>query len=608
MNKKKLLAFALSLVMIAGSFSACGDSSTPGKNNDKELEEAPESLSIVSDEEKTTVADVTAITAGVDGSGKVVDKEGIVDVSGHKVYSTGSKDSHGAVIYTTGKKAPNGQLLYTKNEKDSFGEQIYYLGSYGKDGKLNLIPTTEKPDYKSNQTPKYGPKTERTTTLTIGFEDKTTFKITDAKSNYVKYFGGTGMDNFYAVAPCADGGFVGVGTSQSTDGDLEGASKDWDDHSFIVKYTAAGEQSWKYSVGGDGAVSLTAITELKDGSIVAVGSTMATDIAAPKNSMSASSIVVKLDNSGNFVWMYSFPGDEKQAGDYASCVAATPDGGFVVGGKASTSAGFFTGDYGNIKAYLFKFDKNCNIKWRRILSGSKSNNFQAVAVAENGDVYAVCTTASTDGDFVGLIDGADYTLNSILIKLNKKGDLQWKKNLDSTGNSEFTTICALKDGCVIGGNYKVYKRADGIYRVTYGKTDTFLIRFNANGEVNWSRAFGGSGDDYITGIAKIDGGFAICGRTSSTNYDFEKQSLGGETDGFVALLNENGKTCTVYMLDGKLADGATGICSLADGSAAVCGWTQSNDKFFAASKVKKQYKGFVANFTAVTEETSTTKK
>ena len=83
MNKKKLLAFALSLVMIAGSFAACGNSATPGKNNDKELEEAPESLAILSNEEKTTVADVTAITAGVDNSGKVVDKEGIVFTEGH---------------------------------------------------------------------------------------------------------------------------------------------------------------------------------------------------------------------------------------------------------------------------------------------------------------------------------------------------------------------------------------------------------------------------------------------------------------------------------------------------------------------------------------------
>ena len=608
MNKKKLLAFALSLVMIAGSFAACGNSATPGKNNDKELEEAPESLAILSDEEKTTVADVTAITAGVDNSGKVVDKEGIIDISGHRVYSTGSKDSHGAVIYTTGKKAPNGQLLYTKNEKDSFGEQIYYLGSYGKDGKLNLIPTTEKPDYKSNKTPKYGPKTERTTTLTIGFEDSTTFKITDAKSSYAKYFGGTGMDSFNSIAACADGGFVGVGTSQSTDGDLNGVSKDWEEHSYVVKYTAAGDKVWTYNIGGDNIISLTGITELKDGSIVAVGSTLASDTDAPINSKIVSSIIVKLDKDGKLIWMYSFPGDKEQEGDYASCVAATPDGGFVVGGKASTNAGFFTGDYGKIKAYLFKFDKNCNIKWRRILSGSKSNNFQKVAVAENGDIYAICVTASNDGDFAGLIDGMAYTLNSVLVKLDKKGNLQWKKNLDSTGNSEFTSICALKDGCVIGGNYKVYKRADGIYRVTYGKTDIFLIRCNANGEVNWSRAFGGSGDDFITGITKINGGFAICGRTGSENYDFEKQSLGGEDDGFVALLNENGKTCAVYMLDGKLSDSATGICTLADGSAAVCGWTQSNDKFFVASKANKQYKGFIANFTAVTEETSTTKK
>lgn len=611
MNKKKLTAFALSLVLISGSFAACGNSKTPGTGNDKELKEAPESLSIVSGETTTAKADVTAITAGTDKDGKVVDDKGIIDISGHKIYSTGVKDSNGMLIYTTGKKASNGKILYTKNEKNSFGEQIYYRGGYGSDGELHIYPTTDKPDYSSNNVPVKGPKTEKTTTVTIGYEPTVDFNITDVKSNYIKFFGGSASDTYVSISACKNGGYVTVGDSTSTDGEMNGVDKDYANTSVVVKYDKSGEQLWKYVIGGDDLIYLTAVAELKDESVVAVGSTFATDTAAPLNSQSSSTIIVRIDKDGKLIWMYSFPGDKEQTGDFASCVAATPDGGFVVGGKATTNAGFFSGDFGKIKAYLFKFDKNCNIKWRRILSGSMSNNFQAVSVADNGDIYAVCVTASKDGDFSDLIEGLQLTQNSVLVKLNKKGELQWTKKLDGTGNSEFKAVKALDDGCIVGGNYTVFRRADGIFSSSHGESDIFIIRCSENGDVNWARNFGGSRADYITGITQVDGGFALSGRTKSADYDFQGQKVGGGDDGFVAFISEKGKTCTVYMLDGKNDDAATGICTLSDGTVTASGWTLSKDSAFIKSGANNQYQAFVMNFATVTKTqktTTTTKK
>lgn len=601
MNKKKIIASALSLVLILGSFSACGNSKNPGSNNKDELNKAPDSLAVISDAEKAPAVEVTAITAGVDSAGNVVDKEGITDVSGHKVYSTGQKDSNGMLIYTTGKLSTDGKILYTKNTMDSFGNQIYYTGTYDSDGKLVLTTTAEKPDYTTNDKPSAIPATPKTTTSTIGYKGNESFVISDVNSTYVKYFGGSGLDTFNSVDNCKDGGYVTAGISQSYNGDLEGVDKDWSAFSMIVRYNASGEQLWKATFGGDSNVGFNDVAELKDGSIVAVGYTFASDTVAPKNSMNSTTYIVRVDKNGNTIWEYSFPGDPEQVGDFAECVSATPDGGFIVGGKASTDAGFFSGDLGKIKAYLFKFDKNCNIKWRRVLSGSMSNSFTAASVADNGDIYAICVTSSTDGDFSGLIVGKDYTSNSMLVKLNKKGELQWSKNLDGTGNSEFKAICALDDGCILGGNYTVYKRADGIFSVTYGKSDIFIMRCNEKGEVFWTRSFGGSQADYITGITPVEGGFAISGQTKSVDYDFQGQKIGGEEDGFVAYLNNKGQTCTIFSLDGNNSDGAQDICTLNDGTVIVCGWTKSNKNSFVGSEAGNQYKAYVYNFKAVSE-------
>lgn len=602
MNKKKIIASVLSLALVLGSFAACGNSSTPGKKNEKEFKDSPDSVTIIDEKMKTTAADVTAITAGVDKNGKVVDDKGITDISGHKIYSTGEKDNVGQTIYTTGKKASNGKTLYTKNTKDSFGKQIYYTGEYDKTGKLKLYTTTEKPDYTSNEKPTKPVPTTTTTTTTIGYKTTSNLTIKDAKLNYTKYFGGTGLDTYRAITPCKDGGYVAVCYTDSKNGSLDGANKEWGGSVAAVKYTAAGEQVWKYVLGGNGEIMAEDVAELKDGSLVIVGSTAAKNTDAPVRTQTVSTIIIRLNKDGSLLWMYSFPGDKEQKADYASSVAATPDGGFVVGGKANSTAGLFSGGKAST-AYLFKFDKNCNVKWRKTLAGSKSNNFSGVAVAKNGDIYAACTTTSTDDDFAGLINGKSYAKNTVLLKFDKNGNMKWSKNLDGTGNSEIDKLYATADGgCVAAGSYTIFKRADGIYRINYGDSDGYAIRYDADGNVCWAHNYGGSKADYILGIAEIDNGFALVGRTQSDDYSFQGYTHGGEEDGFVMLINENGEVCTTYLLDGTKGDSAMCVCPLNDGTFVAAGYTKSSDNVFAGSKASGQAMAFVSNFSAITEE------
>lgn len=604
-DKKKIIIIAVAAcVVIAGVIFgvlfANRNTKDPGKKNDSIMDKAPEGIAIMSDDEKTTAADVTAITAGTDKDGKVVDSTGITDISGHKIYDTGERNKSGNIIYTTGKKASNGQILYTLNKADSFGKQIYYTGGYV-DGKLLLTNTVETPDYTTNDTPKKGNTNVTTTTTTAGYKGTSNIQITGAKADYYKYFGGTGIDAFRAVSECADGGFVAVCLSESYNGDFEGTSKDWSVHSAIVKYDASGKLLWKYIVGGEGMISLEDIAELEDGTIVAVGSTSTKDTL---NSKLTSSIIIRMDKDGKCMWTYSFPGDKEQSGDFADCVAATPDGGFVVGGKAVTTGGFFSGE-NERTAYLFKFDKNCNIKWRRTLAGSMSNTFDAVSVADNGDIYATCVTTSSDGDFAALIKGKGASTNSVLVKLDKNGKLEWSKNLDGSGNSEYKAVCATEDGgCVVAGSYTISKRADGIYSLCYGKSDCYIIRYDAKGNVCWAKSFGGSKNDHVYGITEIKGGFVLVGNTQSVDYSFTGCSLGGEQDAFLIYLNESGELSYAETYGGKYGDQFTGVCTLADGSIAVSGTTKSIDGAFTGSGAANQFKAVVAKFTTATKDAS----
>lgn len=601
MNKYKIIALLLVLAMSLCLFSACGDSATPGEKNDKLISETPDDLDIVDDELKKGAEEITAITGATDPNGKVTDATGIVDKAGHRIYSTGLKDNYGKTIYTTGKKDSKGNILYTKNETDTFGDMIYYTGKY-KDGKLELEQTNESPDYSSNETPTTKASAAKiTTSTTVGVKKPSKESVDEAKCEYTKFFGGSGLDAFRDIIGCKDGGFVAAGISASKDGDYKGVSGEWEmQHTSLVKYSSDGKIEWKYITGGNSQVNFNDVIELKDGTIVAAGQTAATSGDVVKTASTNSAFIVRLKADGTFMWKYVFPSDASSTGEYISSLAATPDGGFVAGGKAISESGFFTGTQkGGTKAFIFKFDKNGNIKWRKVLQGSKSNIISALAVNSDGDIYATCVTMSTDGDFSGIRFNKIRTENTVLLKLNKKGDLDWAEYLQGSGKSEFNTLAVTDDGgCVVGGTFTIYKRADGIYTMNYGKRDGYVLRYNSKGQVCWSRLIGGADDDSVLGIACIKGGFAVVGQSKSSTEDFQGYKVGGGSDGYILYLNDEGKTTATVRLNGAQDDSAMDVAVLSDGSIAIAGWTKSDDQAFNGSNAKKQYMGYVSRYTA----------
>ena len=601
MNKYKIIALLLVLAMSLCLFSACGDSATPGEKNDKLISETPDDLDIVDDELKKGAEEVTAITGATDPNGKVTDATGIVDKAGHRIYSTGLKDNYGKTIYTTGKKDSKGNILYTKNENDTFGDMIYYTGKY-KDGKLELEQTNESPDYSSNETPTTKASAAKiTTSTTVGVKNPSKESVDEVKCEYTKFFGGSGLDAFRDIIGCKDGGFVAAGISASKDGDYKGVSGEWEmQHTSLVKYSSDGKVEWKYITGGNSQVNFNDVIELKDGTIVAAGQTAATSGDVVKTASTNSAFIVRLKADGTFMWKYVFPSDASSTGEYISSLAATPDGGFVAGGKAISESGFFTGTQkGGTKAFIFKFDKNGNIKWRKVLQGSKSNIISALAVNSDGDIYATCVTMSTDGDFSGIRFNKIRTENTVLLKLNKKGNLDWAEYLQGSGKSEFNALAVTDDGgCVVGGTFTIYKRADGIYTMNYGKRDGYVLRYNAKGQVCWSRLIGGADDDSVLGIACIKGGFAVVGQSKSSTEDFQGYKVGGGSDGYILYLNDEGKTTATVRLNGTQDDSAMDVAVLSDGSIAIAGWTKSDDQAFNGSNTKKQYMGYVSRYTA----------
>ena len=438
----------------------------------------------------------------------------------------------------------------------------------------------------------------------------TTPPVSALSSDWVNTSGGKSHQVMVDSA-AVDGGVVAVGiTFQKPDGSTSDRSS-----GIIIKRNENGKVAWSTIVGGGNTVttdnnttSFESVAVLKDGSIVAAGYTHAQDVlgatdADYKCKGTIEGIVSKFNSKGELLWTKLYGGSK---GDMLYSVAATPDGGFVIGGKAESDDFDLKNLASSIrKAFIFKCDANGNIQWKRALSGSKHNAVQDMVVTPAGEVYVDIECISGDGEFAQ-IEGTQTTKRTtVILKLDPNGNTVWQKALYDAGSTELHSIALADDGgCVVAGQYSSKASGNeatfkGIYNGgNPGTFDGMIVKINSNGSIGWFLPLIGFENDFITGITKVGGGYAVSGYTTSTNRDFSINNR-GNYDSFIYTLNNYGSKKNIYSLGGSMADNARGICS--DGSSALylCGSTNSGDGYFASCDIKgteNTAAGFISKF------------
>ncbi len=426
-------------------------------------------------------------------------------------------------------------------------------------------------------------------------------KLSGITPGFIKTFGSTGNDMFARVKATADGGFAAVGLYAAANGDCAEADEGWiGTKSMIVKYNAKGEVEWKSFLGGDNSVTFASFTQLADGSFIAAGQTQSSDLGV-KEGRKIEMLLVKYNAKGEKQW-HKVVGGTKY--EYFSSVTATPDGGFIAGGKAESSDGDFEGLKDNmIKAVLIKYDADGNVRWKRAMGGSKHNDVEGLAVNAAGDIFAAYVTNSDDGDFASIAGRGEA--DTVIVKYDKNGTFQWVNSFSGSGDDEMTFVAPSPDGgCVIGGRFNIDAKSDGSFDPYHnaGGYDGFLVKYNKNGTIGWVKSIAGFLNDRISGIEPITGGYAVVGATESKNRDFAAIGNKGEQDGFLALISEQGELMVMRSVSGSADDLPRAAASRDGKTIFVAGGTKSND--FDFKGLNKNYDGtsyecFAAVFTAV---------
>lgn len=326
-------------------------------------------------------------------------------------------------------------------------------------------------------------------------------------------YGGSLDDYLKILQETPDGGYIMGGHTDSNDFDVSSNNGNFD--IWLVKLDAGGTIQWEQNYGGSSSDYLDNFTVTSDGGYILVGSTYSSNGDISSNQGGEDAWVIKLNAQGVIQWEKTYGGSND---DSFAAVELTPDGGYLFGGASKSDDGDLTSHYGSTSFsdfWLVKTDANGNISWQKNYGGTAGESIRAMDQLANGG-YILGGSTYSNGDDVSSNNGEfDYWI----VKIDENGNILWDKNYGSGDSETLNNVKEANDGGFIigglarasggdvGGNY------NGSLDFWLVKTDPFG---NIIWEQNYG---GSSPEEFGMLALTDDDGYIVGGETASNNND-----------------------------------------------------------------------------------------
>ena len=313
---------------------------------------------------------------------------------------------------------------------------------------------------------------------------------------------------------------------------------------FLSKYDTKGTQQWIKQIRTEKDDYVSSLSMDRSGNIYVTGSTEG-GLDGNINLGSSDIILIKYDTNGNKQWTRQLGSKEWDAGNG---VAVDSSGNIYVAGET----------YGNLDGnvnqgsgdiFLIKYDTNGNKQWTRQLGSTSLDNSSDVVVDSSGNIYA---TGKTDGNLDGNINQGKYDI--FLVKYDTNGNKQWTRQL---GTKEWDAANGIKLDS--SGNIYVTGETAGNLddNINQGYYDMFLIKYDTNGNKQWARQLGSKKSDIGNGIDVDNTGNIYI--TGSTDGDLDGNINLGDLDVFIVKYDTNGNKQWTQQFGSKERDSAYGV-------------------------------------------------
>ncbi len=340
---------------------------------------------------------------------------------------------------------------------------------------------------------------------------------------------------------------------------------------WVVKFNAEHRILWQRAWGGTRRDFASNIIAAHGSGYIICANVLSSDGNVPGNHGGFDAWLIRIDDNGNAIWSKTFGGSRDEL---CSSIAKTSDGGYIVVGTSGSNDGDVSGNKGMGDGWIIKIDGPGNRVWQKTLGGSTIDDFLSVTNTLDGGYIAVGLSQSNDGDISGQ-HGPLGVYDTWAVKLDAAGNVQWNKMYGGTGHDRATSVVANTDGSLMIAGTSESNNGD--ITGNHGLSDGYLMKISANGDILWVKTFGGSKTESIYHILKTsDNYYILSGTTESPEVDFVHYK--GSFDGWLIKVNATGDIIGQQLLGGSDQDKANWLVEAIVGEYVLVGSTRSNDK------------------------------
>jgi hypothetical protein len=212
---------------------------------------------------------------------------------------------------------------------------------------------------------------------------------------------------------------------------------------------------------------------------------------------SHSAWLIKTDENGSEQWNETFAVPKP----YNACsVWQNPDGGYIL------TSGTDLYGAGGTDAWVIKTDVNGKQEWNKTFESDCFDKVYSIEQTHDGGYLLAGSKGSSETGYC-----------ACLVKTDANGSEQWNRTIGPGLIARISSICQSMDGgYVLAGKIDTAKNSELKGQIIYDDDDAWLFKTDANGNLEWSKTFGGLKNDEAGFVRQIsDGGYIIAGITES---------------------------------------------------------------------------------------------
>ncbi len=326
-----------------------------------------------------------------------------------------------------------------------------------------------------------------------------------------KTFGGSSYDEGYEILQSPDSGYVVVGATESTDGDLSSNTLQGDADVWLLKLNSSGDVEWSTNYGGSYNDFGKAMCSDGAGGYVLACAVYSNDGDVTGHHGNFDVWVVRVDSVGGLVWQNAIGGTD---GDHPERIRRTSSGNFILTGRTYSDDWDVSDHIGQADYWTAQVSASGVLQWASCLGGTDPDDSHSVVELDNGDFLISGGSPSLDGHVSSPNGSNDLWIARIDASGNFLSDVSLGGSNSDAGRSMEPTL----DGGLIhsGGS----RSTDGDVTGNHGMSDVWVVKTDASGALVWQKSMGGSDNEMgLIAHEAADGGFFVVGDAASADGD-----------------------------------------------------------------------------------------